>query len=321
MSGSKRPEYLGEPTLARVMRRPRWILALLLALAVAAGFAALAQWQAGFAVQAQVQETVDTETPRPLSDVASATMGVTEDGAAVVVLTGGEFVPDDFVVVSQRVNGGEEGAWVVGNLVTNGPNAEPGAHLAVAVGWAPTVAAAQAIADQLASDPELLNAAQIEGRYMPAEAPKTPAPHLDPQSLAAMAPAHFANIWQATDGPVYSGFLVMHGASGDASTIEALGLDPIDSFAPLPVSAVNWLNVFYAIEWLVFAGFAVFFWYRLARDAWEKEHEMKNLLAEAAESSGEQISEEQTSGDGASGDDGSKAAGTQSPAAHLETER
>lgn len=293
MSGSKRLEYLGEPTLARVMRRPRWILALLLALAVAAGFAALAQWQANFAVKSQAQETVDTETPRPLSDVASATMGVTEDGAAVVVLTGGEFVSDDFVVVSQRVNGGEEGAWVVGNLVTAGPNSEQDAHLAVAIGWAPTVAAAQEVADQLASDPELLNAAQIEGRYMPPEAPKIPASHLDPQSIAAMAPAHFANIWQVSDGPVYSGFLVMHGATGDAGTIEALGLDPIDSFAPLPVGAVNWLNVFYAIEWLVFAGFAVFFWYRLARDAWEKEHELKNLLA----------------------------SGEQSPEAHLETER
>lgn len=316
MSGSKRPEYLGEPTLARVMRRPRWILALLLALAVAAGFAALAQWQAGFAVQNQVQESVDTETPRPLSDVAEATMGVTEDGAAVVVLAGGTFTPENFVVVSQRVNGGVEGAWVVGDLVTTAPNAEPGAHLAVAIGWAPTVADAQAVADQLSQDPELFDAALIEGRYMPAEAPKIPASHLDPQAIAAMAPAHFANIWQAVDGPVYSGFLVMHGANGDAATVAALGLDPIDSVAPLPVSAVNWLNVFYAIEWLVFAGFAVFFWYRLARDAWEKEHELKNLHAEAANASSAE-----TSGDGASGKDESSAAGMPEPVTHLETER
>ncbi|WP_017793415.1 SURF1 family cytochrome oxidase biogenesis protein [Leucobacter salsicius] len=316
MSGSKRPEYLGEPTLAKVMRRPRWILALLLALAVAAGFAALAQWQAGFAVQSQAQEKVDTETPQPLVDVASATMGVTEDGAAVVVLAGGEFVPEDFVVVGKRINGGEEGAWVVGNLVTAGPNAEPGAHLAVAIGWAPTVAAAQDVADQLARDPELIDGSQLEGRYMPAEAPNIPAAHLDPQSLGAMTPAHLANIWQSADGPVYSGFLVMHEAAGTATPLATLGLEQIDSVAPLPVSAVNWLNVFYAIEWLVFAGFAVFFWYRLARDAWEKEHEMKNLLAEAAAAPGEDASS-----DGASGDEVSKAAGAQSPAAHLETER
>jgi surfeit locus 1 family protein len=35
----------------------------------------------------------------------------------------------------------------------------------------------------------------------------------------------------------------------------------------------NWLNVFYAIEWVVFAGFAVFLWFRLVRDAFEREHE------------------------------------------------
>lgn len=316
MSGSKRPEFLGEPTLAKVMRRPRWILALLLALAVAAGFAALAQWQAGYAVQSQVQEQVDTETPRPLADVASVSMGVTEDGAAVVVLAGGEFVPEDFLVVSKRINDGAEGAWVVGNLVTTAPNAEPGAHLAVAIGWAPTVAAAQEVADRLARDPELIDGAQLEGRYMPADAPQIPGPDLDPQSLGAMMPAHLANIWHSVEGPVYSGFLVMHEAEGAASPLATLGLDPIDSVAPLPVSAVNWLNVFYALEWLVFAGFAVFFWYRLARDAWEKEHEMKNLLAEATAAPGEDASS-----DGASEDDVSQAARAQAPAAHQETER
>jgi surfeit locus 1 family protein len=28
-----------------------------------------------------------------------------------------------------------------------------------------------------------------------------------------------------------------------------------------------------AAEWVIFAGFAVFLWYRLARDAWEREKE------------------------------------------------
>lgn len=300
MSGSKRPEYLGEPTLARVMRRPRWILALLLALAVAAGFAALAQWQAGFAVQANQQETVDTETPSALSDVASATEGVTEEGAAAVVFAGGAFEPADFTVVAPRVNDGAEGAWVVGNLVTTGPNADPGAHLAVAIGWAPSVSAAQEAADRLARDPDLIDPSQIEGRYMPPEAPQIPRPGADQQAILAMTPAHLANVWHHVEGSVYSGFLVLHPEAGTVESLDAVGLETIDSVAPLPVSAVNWLNVFYAIEWLVFAGFAVFFWYRLARDAWEKEHELKILLA-------------------AGGDPNTE--GAQAPAGHLETER
>ena len=51
------------------------------------------------------------------------------------------------------------------------------------------------------------------------------------------------------------------------------GLEDISSPAPAEASTVNWLNIFYAAEWAVFAGFAFYLWYRLARDAWEKELE------------------------------------------------
>jgi hypothetical protein len=39
--------------------------------------------------------------------------------------------------------------------------------------------------------------------------------------------------------------------------------------------SLNWLNVFYAIEWALFAGFAVYLWYRLVKDAYEREEEDK----------------------------------------------
>ena len=43
--------------------------------------------------------------------------------------------------------------------------------------------------------------------------------------------------------------------------------------APDGAVAVNWLNIFYAVEWAIFAGFAFYLWYRLAKDAWEREVE------------------------------------------------
>lgn len=55
----------------------------------------------------------------------------------------------------------------------------------------------------------------------------------------------------------------------------------------MPVGAINWLNLFYAVEWVVFAGFAIFFWYRLVRDDWEKIHELK-LLAVAESTAAEE---------------------------------
>ncbi|MBL3687405.1 hypothetical protein D3248_10660 [Leucobacter zeae] len=271
------------------MRRPRWIAALLLALLVAAAFAWLGQWQMGNAVRTQSVAELDTETPRPLADVAELSQGVTEDGAGVVVELDGSFVPGDTRVVAPRVNEGETGAWVVGHLATSGPDAAEGAHLAVAIGWAPSASAAEAAAERLEADPAFAEPLRLEGRYMPAEAPKIPDADADPQSMQAMVPAHLANLWTGVDGSVYAGYLVLHadadGGAADtgpmaaASLLGAADLDAIDSVAPLPVEAVNWLNVFYAVEWIVFAGFAIFLWYRLARDSWEKEHEMQLLEA------------------------------------------
>jgi hypothetical protein len=40
---------------------------------------------------------------------------------------------------------------------------------------------------------------------------------------------------------------------------------------------VNWLSAFYFLEWMLFAGFAVFLWWRLVRD------EQIRLAAEAAD--------------------------------------
>ena len=50
-------------------------------------------------------------------------------------------------------------------------------------------------------------------------------------------------------------------------------LDPIVAEAPEREVTLNLLNVFYAIEWALFAGFAIYLWYRLVRDVVEREGE------------------------------------------------
>jgi cytochrome oxidase assembly protein ShyY1 len=261
------------------MRRPQWILALLLAMLVAAGFAWLGQWQLSNAIRSDEEQNYNTETLRPLAEATELGKGVTEFSAGVVVSVRGAFVADDLTVLSPRQNKGESGAWVIGRLKTEAPEAEADGNLAVAIGWAPSVKAAERAIAQLKEDPGYTQSRVFEGRYMPPEGAQIPAPTDDPQRLQSMLPAHLANLWNDVQTPVYSGYLVMH----EDSTVGALltDLDPIDSIAPLPPERVSWLNVFYAIEWVVFAGFAVFFWFRLARDAWEKEHELKLLMQEA----------------------------------------
>ncbi|WP_244304530.1 SURF1 family cytochrome oxidase biogenesis protein [Leucobacter viscericola] len=276
---SRKAEYLGDPTLARVMRRPQWILALLLALLVAAVFAWLGQWQMSNAIRSDEEQNYNTETLRPLSEATELGKGVNEYGAGVVVSVRGSFVPGDSQVLTPRENQGKSGAWVIGHLVTEGPEAEANGNLAVAIGWAPDQAAAEKAIKRLDADPAFAQSRAFEGRYMPPEGAQIPEPTDDPQRLQTMLPAHLANLWADVQTPVYAGYLVMH----EGTSVEPLmsGLDKIDSVAPLPPEKVSWLNVFYAIEWVVFAGFAVFFWFRLARDAWEKEHELKLLKQEA----------------------------------------
>lgn len=293
---SRVPEYLGEPTLGQVMRRPQWIFALLLALVVASVFAWLGQWQMGNAVRNNVDDLVSTETVRPIDDLTEPIAGIPEIAAGAVVSVDGEFVSEDFSIVSDRMNRGigsgngesadsvgdqagekREGAWVVGHLVRAGHD---DASLAVAIGWAPSQEAAQAAIAELEQLPA--EARTLEGRYLPAEAPEIPRPDADPAFSRTMVPAYLANNWtQTPTGPIYGGYLVMHDSAA-APALADLGLEEIDSVAPSAPEKVSWLNVFYGIEWAVFGLVALFLWYRLARDAWEKEHEIMALEAEAA---------------------------------------
>lgn len=283
MPRSSRPHYEGDPTLLRVMVRPQWIAALLLALAVAAGFAWLGRWQLGSAIRVESDNTAISETARPIAEVTEPAAPVTDQAAGMVVTTSGHFVTGDFLVVEQRTNGGRSGAWLTGHFAVDG---SPGAHLSVAIGWVPTVADAERALARAAEDGTFADELEIEGRYMPGDAAVLPEPAQDPMRLSTMVPAQQINRWAPFDGPAYAGFLVLHpGTPLDSAKLGALGLDVIDSVPPLPVETVNWLNVFYAAEWVVFAGFAVFFWYRLTRDAWEKEHELRLLEADEPEAS------------------------------------
>jgi hypothetical protein len=96
-----------------------------------------------------------------------------------------------------------------------------------------------------------------------------------------MSPAALLGQWHDVDRLfVYRPYLALLEPGG---TAEDAGLVPISSEAPDDAPTVNWLNIFYAVEWAVFAGFAFYLWYRLARDAWEKELEdLEDARADAS---------------------------------------
>ncbi|TFB53081.1 SURF1 family protein [Cryobacterium tagatosivorans] len=245
------------------MLRPRWVLALLLALGVAAAFALLGQWQLERAIVSGEVVQRATETVLPLADVVQPGGAAPTKATGQMVRTSGAFVPGDDQLVSDRFNGGTTGFWVVGHFLTDGEAGSEAASIAVARGWAADEDDARAVMRALATDAPG-QPTTITGRFVPAEAPEVPDEGRDPHTMTTVSPAALLNLWaDSTDAPVYSGYIV--------DTVAADGLTVIDSPVPTDEVELNWLNIFYALEWVVFAGFAVFLWYRLVRDAWERE--------------------------------------------------
>ena len=254
------------PTLREVMLRPRWIAMLALCLLVAGVFAWLGQWQLSRAIDTDPLPPGATEELRPLADVTAPGEYLPEPLVGQRVEASGIWVPGDFLIVESRFNDGEEGVWVTGQLRVAGAAAP--ASVAVAVGWASTIDDARAAIEELEQDAAAGDAADVSviGRLVSDEGPALPPRGADPLTMTRMSPAALLSQWHDIEGlDVYRPYL--------ASEAAPASLSDIHSPPPDEGPGVNWLNIFYAVEWAVFAGFAFYLWYRLARDAWEKEVE------------------------------------------------
>lgn len=247
------------PTLREVMLRGRWIAVLCACLVVAGVFAFLGQWQLERAIDSDPPPAGITEEVRPLADVLDPGEYLAEPLVGQRVETSGTWVPGDFLVVSSRFNDGAEGYWVTGQL-----RVAERTSIAVALGWAPDRESADAAASALEKNATAADAT-ITGRIISDEGTSLPDAD-DPFGMSRMSPAMLLSQWHDTDQlSVYRPYL--------ASTTAPAGLADIVSPAPHELPTVNWLNIFYAVEWAVFAGFAFYIWYRLAKDRWQLEVE------------------------------------------------
>lgn len=242
------------PTFWQIARRPMWIGVLVLCLAVAGAFAALGQWQISRAVEEATSTGPDTETPVPLREIATPQQPIDPLDAWRRVEVSLDIVPDDGFIVSERINTGEPGYWVVLHGVD-----DEGASLVVAAGWTDDVHAAIDAATDASG-----YLGVVTGRYLPSEHPNEG--DFESGELTRVSAAEFVNLWsELPEGGTYAGYLVLD---------EPLdGLEPIDSPPPAEQVELNLLNVFYALEWVIFAGAAVFLWWRLVKDEVEKAQE------------------------------------------------
>lgn len=257
-----------------MMLRPRWIGALVIAMAVAAGFAWLGQWQLGRAIESGTEVVSPTEHLSELTSVAKPDGPIRDAATGQLVTATGTFNPHDYTLIADRLNRGRTGYWVAAHFTLSAPDAsgKPVA-LAVARGWAPSHAAAEAAVRRLAQRPA--DTVRITGRLLPTEAPVFPGDGDNPDTMTMMSAAHLYNVWtDVGDADVYEAYVVQHQPLP--------GLMAIYSPPPIQQVTLNWLNVFYAVEWVVFAGFALYFWYRVVKDAKEREDEDRQEALEQA---------------------------------------
>lgn len=253
----------------------KWIGALLAALAIATGFVALSGWQFGASESEPIVKVDKTEKPVELTkhqDIGTELLGTKAD--QIVTFTG-EFVPGTDQLIADRIEDGKKGVWVISEFKVDGAKQDAG--VAVVRGWQPEETTPSA-----APTGEL----QITGRLLPSEGPENEH-DLRSKTLPTIASAQLANIW---DSVLYDGFISAHEITTvKGENVQQPGIDMI-YVGPQPQEAqINWLNVFYGIEWVVFAGFAIFLWYRMVKDDYQRDlDEVAERAAQARQAGPEQ---------------------------------
>ncbi|CAN5473332.1 SURF1 family protein [soil metagenome] len=237
----------------QVARRPKWIAAFVLCLAIAGAFAALGQWQLERSFEAGAPPAQQTETAKPLDTVGVPQKPMPADTTGQIVSLDAEFVADDYIVLEGRINHADPGYWVVGHAIGS-----DGASVAVALGWAASADEAATAIRALQQTPP---PSAVTGRYLPSESPQES--DFEAGIRSTLAVAELVNIWSVVPEGVYGGYVI--------ATDAPAGLETIDAPAPSTEVSLNLLNLFYAVEWVIFGGFAIFLWYRLVKDTVEEE--------------------------------------------------
>lgn len=227
------------PTFWQVAFRPRWIGAFFLSLLIAAGLGALAQWQLE-------RSFVPPQTTT--TELAGETKNLMLDQTRVYL-------------ISDRMQAGKSGYWLVSNAKD-----EAGKNFTVALAWTENLETAEQARTELMSS-------MMAQAFLPAKVfkldPEAPMPIADqshPYILGSLSMAQLVNLYspgEAFDADPHA-WVAGSKAAGGMLFMHA-GMQPIE-LAYVDPGAINWLTAFYALEWTIFAGFAVFLWWRLVRD-------------------------------------------------------
>jgi hypothetical protein len=249
-------------TWSQVARRPKWILGLILALAVAAVFALLGQWQ----LERSFTE-VETED---LSQAPLVLIDSEKPGAPLTPTAANKRVKADLMldtqnvfIVANRLQRTDDqvvsGYWVISNSSLLLEDGESTASLSVGIGFSESLSVAETARVELMDSIQAQAFLENTGRYLQTEGPEPLMDPAKPYLLESFSLAQLVNLYKGYGVQSLAGFMVLDSEPG-------FGLEVIVIAPPEPGTSVNWLTLFYALEWALFAGFAVFLWWRLVED-------------------------------------------------------
>lgn len=223
------------PSFFTVARQTKWIGALFLALAVAAIFATLGQWQ--------LDRTFTKDQPQVLA--------YNLESVEVKIDT------KNIYLIANRLSAGERGYWLIANS-TDSQNKS----LTIALGWSADLNLLKQERQALMESDLQKYETKLEGVFIPTEAP-LPQSNALPYVFDSLSLAQLVNVY-SPEKPIKAQpeILALTGSS------QASAWPPLQAIkiAYAPGQNINWLSAFYFLEWLVFAGFAVFLWWRLVKD-------------------------------------------------------
>jgi cytochrome oxidase assembly protein ShyY1 len=237
------------------------------AIAVSGVFVLLSQWQFGRSVQPEVPVSPATEETRALTETLEPGHFFPGSVSDQMVSADGTYDPAKQVLVPGRLKDGNTGYWVVSAFAVKGAPALSGAAASPQT-WIPVARGWVANPDDAGAPPS--GAVHLTGRLIPSE---SPLPETAPEAgrASAVSVAELINYWDVSS---YPGFVAATAEVADGTDVSAAAvrgdLKPLNIGPQPPAQQVNWLNLFYSLEWVVFAGFALFIWWRLVKDDYRR---------------------------------------------------
>jgi cytochrome oxidase assembly protein ShyY1 len=234
--------------------KPKWIAGLLLALAVAAAFASLAQWQAERTFRF-IPKTPEVQVAIPLSELAEPTSPFLTKQADRLVEFEATPMAGQAYVIKNRIqlleNGdAENGYWVVQPAITF-----DGDLVVLASGWFKLEQEALSEAKTLRESVSIAALQNFQGLYEPSEDPM-PSQGSVFDSLSVPQLINQPGLPEQLKS--YAGFVIIQNGTYVGERI-LIGVNPGEN-------TFNWLTAFYAAEWVLFAFSAIFLWGRLVQD-------------------------------------------------------